>query len=357
MRGKGQRGRVRGAWPEAISLLVTAVAGCETAPQARGEPAERLQPGVRAQQPETAERVLAATAIAASDPADDPASETRRRERMRAAAHELLEPSRAERWGRQGRLEPEDLSNAYATLADDGVEVFSVLDADGYEGFFKCNLLAFELAYRAGLRVPVISRGRGWAYPGPLAVARMIEGGGVVGGWARLLDGATLEQLLDAEGALLLVGVGVGGRYGHMGVVDVLHDIERASDAVTRVEYTGWEANVERASYRRRTWRLDRFAAIHLLALDEPAASERQVVVVGPPPDWPSLADARRVGPGALVDAALAPRQGPGPRLAIREGELPRLPVAHTLLGEDARFGPAVDVERVLAATRRQEEP
>ena len=73
-------------------------------------------------------------------------------------------------------------------MGEGGLEVFSVLDAEGYAGFLKCNLLVFELAYRAGLRVPVMSRNRGWTYPGPLSVGRMLVAGEVVGGWAQVLS-------------------------------------------------------------------------------------------------------------------------------------------------------------------------
>jgi hypothetical protein len=278
-------------------------------------------------------------------------------ERVRAVAEEMLHASRRDRWGRLGRLEPEDLTNNYATLSDEGVEVFSVIDAGGYEGHFKCNLLAFELAYRAGMRVPVISRCRGWAYPGPLAVARMVEGRTVSGGWARIADDASQTELDDALAAgrvMLLVGVGLGGRFGHMGLVEEIHELDRGpSGRLQRIEYTGWEANTDGADLRRRAWERGRFTTIHLIELVEPEADQGQVVPIGPPPDLPSVADAARLAPEALAAAALNPRRGAeawSQGLRTDEGRPPRLPVAHSILGGETVFGPVVDVESLVSS-------
>lgn len=297
---------------------------------------------------------------AGADAAPEAADEARPPplERIRASAAEALAGGRAERWRREGRLGPEDLTNDFATRSEAGLEAFSVLDADGYEGFFKCNLFALEMAYRAGLVVPVISRVRGWTYPGPTAAARTVEALRVAGGWARVLDGEDLDALngaLSRGQAILALGVGGRGQYGHLGLVESIHALDRAPDGrLVMLEYTGWEANEDGAHHRRRRWGHGRFVTIHLLELLDPAAGAPQVVVLGPPPDEPSLADAERLDDAARARAAATSRRGDmsafpdGTRIV--EGAPPRLPVAHGLLGQDTVFGQVVDVDRVLEA-------
>lgn len=218
--------------------------------------------------------------------------------RIQEAAVDLLAPGRAEVWGREGQLGPQDLTNDHVTVTEEGVEGFNVLDANGFEGYYKCNLFAFELAYRGGLRVPVIGRGRGWGYPGPNGVAAQIERGQMDGRWAVTADAATDEQLARAREdgvAFMLVGEGREGRHGHMGLVDEVHRIDRDREGhITRVEYSGWEANGDGAHYRRRVWGTGRFASIHLLELRAPAPGEPQVVPMGAGPALPSLHDAAR---------------------------------------------------------------
>lgn len=219
-------------------------------------------------------------------------------ERVQEAAAELLRPDRAGVWGRDGQLTPRDLSNDFVTAGEDGVEGFNVLDANGFEDCYKCNLFAFELAYRSGLSTPIMGRGRGWGYMGPRGLVDQIESGRVDGRWATVADGRSLEEVTRAtdQGVpFMMVGEGRDGRAGHVGIVDQVHRIERGpSGEITRIEYSGWEANGDGAHYRRRTWGMGRFASIHMLELRAPPAGQEQCFAVGGGPARPSLRDAPR---------------------------------------------------------------
>jgi Rod binding domain-containing protein len=218
--------------------------------------------------------------------------------RVHEVGAEMVDPARAHVWGRSGRLEPQDLTNDYMTEGENGVEGFNVLDANGFYDNYKCNLFAFEMAYRSGLRVPIMGRGRGWGYFGPHGVIRQIQSGRIDGSWSVRADHLTVEDFDRAreQGVpFMLVGEGRDGRAGHMGIVDVIHRIDRApSGEIHRIEYSGWEANGDGAHYRRRTWGLGRFASIHALELREPAEGEAQCFVVGRGPQMPSRHDAER---------------------------------------------------------------
>ncbi len=245
-------------------------------------------------------------------------------------------------WGREGRLGPEHLTCEYTSRGIDGLEAFNVLDSDGYQGDLKCNLFAFEMAYRAGLQVPLVGRGRGWGYPGPEAVVDHLAEGGVIGQWARPVRRPDLESLnreLERGAAFLLVGAGRPGSAGHMGVVDQVHELELASTGVIqRIEYSGWEAGSRAAGYARRTWRIGRYSEIHLVQLRDPPEGEPRVVPLGFGPLGASVADAERHQPDGGVDEACC-RRGRG---------LPELPVAHEILDERSSWGPMVDVKRVV---------
>lgn len=218
--------------------------------------------------------------------------------RVQEVGAEMIDPSRAAVWGRQGRLTPQDLTNDFMTEGEDGIEGFNVLDANGFHDNYKCNLFAFEMTYRAGLRVPIMGRGRGWGYFGPHGVIRQIESGRIDGSWSLEADHLNVQDFERAreQGVpFMLVGEGRDGRAGHMGMVDVIHRIDRTpSGEIRRIEYSGWEANGDGAHYRRRTWGLGRFASIHALELREPAEGEPQCFVVGRGPQMPSLRDAER---------------------------------------------------------------
>lgn len=216
-------------------------------------------------------------------------------QRVQESAEEML-ADRAWVWGRAGRLTTRDLSNDFATEESDGVARFNVNDASGFEDCYKCNLFAFELAYRSGLSVPIMGRGRGWGYFGPAGVVRQIESGRLDGRWAAPadhLDEAALSSAREQGRPFMIVGSGRDDRAGHVGMVDEVHRIERDSNGgIRRIEYSGWEANGDGAHYRRRTWGVGRFQAIHLVELREPAAGEPQCFPVGGGPARPSLLDA-----------------------------------------------------------------
>lgn len=219
-------------------------------------------------------------------------------QQVQQAAEPMLTPGRAPVWGRAGSLTPQDLTNDFVTQGPDGVEGFNVLDANGFQDNYKCNLFGFELAYRAGLRTPIMGRGRGWGYFGPHGVIRMIEGGRIDGSWSTMADHLEAEDFEQATGQgipFMIVGEGRDGRAGHVGMIDEVHRIERDSSGnIRRIEYSGWEANGDGAHYRRRTWGLGRFASIHVLELREPAPGEQQCFVIGGRPAMPSREDAPR---------------------------------------------------------------
>jgi hypothetical protein len=218
--------------------------------------------------------------------------------RVQAAAEEMLAPERAHVWGRRGLLTPDDLTNTFAVFHDDGrVSGFNVLDAEGFADRYKCNLFVFELAFRAGLRIPLMGRLRGWGYPGPEELMRQIERGAFDQDWAAPADSLDYDALSEATSRgvpFILVGEGLEGRAGHMGFIDVVHRVEHDGiGRVLAVEYTGWEANGDGAHYRRRTWTVQRFTSIHLIELREPEETQPQCFAMGTPAA-PSDLDAPR---------------------------------------------------------------
>jgi hypothetical protein len=262
-------------------------------------------------------------------------------ERLWRAADQLLSQGDPRDWGRDGRLGPTHLTCSFTSNEIDGLAAFNVLDSEGYQGDLKCNLLAFEMAYRAGLVVPLVGRGRGWSFPGPAIVAEQIADGRLIRTWATPLDRpdlAGVERRLGAGAALVLVGAGTAEHPGHMGVVDQVHRLELdTTGRVALVEYSGWEAGAERVAYARREWRLGRFTAIHVLELHDPAEGEPRVVPMGFGPLGASVADAARHEPdGGARDESCTRGRG-----------LPELPVAHSVLEERSAWGRVVDVKRV----------
>jgi hypothetical protein len=267
-------------------------------------------------------------------------------ERIRRAARELLLEGDPTVWGIAGRLTEVELSNPFLTSGPDGLAAFNVADSSGYEGDYKCNLLAFELAFRAGLQVPLIGRGRGWGYPGPSLVMDEIDRGRAIEQWARRVartDLASLRALTASGAALLIVGRGSDGRPGHVGVVDEVHRVEHdPAGRVTEVEYTGWEANLEGGRYLRRTWLPGVRSSIAFLELIDPPPGQGQVVALGFGPMTSS-------GAASLPDSPEDRTLGRGREMSlpVRGRGLPDLPVAHGLLGDRSRFGSVVDVRRI----------
>jgi hypothetical protein len=267
-------------------------------------------------------------------------------ERIRRAARELLDEGDASAWGVSGRLTTAELSNPFLTAGPEGLAAFNVADSDGYEGDHKCNLLAFELAFRAGLQVPLIGRGRGWGYPGPALVMDEIEVGRAIEQWASRVgstDLPTLQQLTSRGSALMIVGRGRDGRPGHAGIVDVVHRVEHdPAGRLVLVEYTGWEANPVGGRYLRRTWLPGGHSAIAFVELRDPPAGAGQVVAMG---FGPMSSSGRASLPDAPEDRTLG--RGRDMSLPIRGRGLPDLPVAHELLGNGSSFGSVVDVRRI----------
>lgn len=267
-------------------------------------------------------------------------------ERIRAAARNLLEEGDPAVWGRDGQLSPQELSNPFLSNGLDGVEAFNVLDSAGYVGDYKCNLLAFELAYRAGLLVPLMGRGRGWGYPGPAVVMEQVERGHVLDLWASRVERTDLDHLRalnDMGSALMVVGEGRYGGPGHVGIVDRVHSVVHAPDGrLAQIEYSGWEANPQGGRYARRTWKPGRYSLIHLVLFRDPPPGEPQAVPIGFGPLQASLEDADRFTPESRTLG-----RGHGDSLPIRSRGLPDLPVAHGLLGGRSNFGQMVNVRRI----------
>ena len=173
----------------------------------------------------------------------------------------LSRPEVADRWSRDGALTKGELSSTLATESiHGGTAAFNVNDAKGFQGFYKCNLFALEAARRAGFAVPVQAREHGWGYPDPNQIVRdLTTDGSLRGNWATPATSSTPDQV-NAQtangGGFLLVGSGTDGRAGHMGVVERIHQIDRAADgSIRRVIFDGWEARENGAQHLvRRTW-------------------------------------------------------------------------------------------------------
>jgi len=220
-------------------------------------------------------------------------------ERLRAAAGELLSAGGDRRFSKDGTLLPRDLASGFATDTPEGGRArFNVNDARGYQGYYKCNLFAFELARRAGYDVPVVGRPHGWGFPGPTSVAEdAADDRRLDAGWARVVTGAGAETLdgalLRGERAFLLTGSGAEGRQGHMAVLERVHRVDYADDGrLRRIVFDGWEARADGARHLvRRTWNLDGagggpdprggFQRIELLELRRSVSGPGQEVPLG----------------------------------------------------------------------------
>ena len=164
------------------------------------------------------------------------------------------------RWGKDGALTSADLGANIQTTESDGVAAFNVNDANGYEGFPKCNLFAFEMLRRGGYTVPVTGRSHGWGFVGADTATKMAESG-QVGEWANVVTDLSQQQM-DGKAytgsPLLLAGSGAGDRVGHMAVADRIHHLQRNERGdIIALEYSGWEATGSGASYGRRMWRVE----------------------------------------------------------------------------------------------------
>lgn len=172
----------------------------------------------------------------------------------------FVDDAGAARWGKDGTLTTGDLGANLTTSEADGVAAFNVNDASGYQGFPKCNLFAFETVRRSGHTVPVVGRSHGWGYMGADAATNLASQG-KVDSWAAVRTHDTKEQLDGAAYAgvpLLLASSGSGDKVGHMAVADRIHSVKRNGEGeIVALEYSGWEATTNGASYGRRMWRTE----------------------------------------------------------------------------------------------------
>ncbi len=181
---------------------------------------------------------------------------------LSAAAREVADLDGVEnQWGRDGRLTVRDLSSRFSTQTASGEEArFAVRDANGFAGYYKCNIFALETARRAGFAVPVIARDRGWGYPSPNGIANDLSDGRVRANWAEIASDRTPDEINAAisrgSGFLLVGDAHTEGASGHMGVIENIRSIERdAAGHIVRLEYDGWEARAEGAEHLAgRTW-------------------------------------------------------------------------------------------------------
>jgi hypothetical protein len=182
---------------------------------------------------------------------------------LQGAASGMLTRGNPADWGRAGTLDANDLASDLSTEVPGGVARFNVRDARGYEGYYKCNLFAMELARRGGFQVPVVGRARGWGYPSPNGVTDDAGDGRLHGDWAQIATGMSAQAvdgaITSGSGAFMLTGHGSGDRAGHMGIVERIHEIDYAEDGtVRRVVYDGWEARRDGAQHlTRRTWNIN----------------------------------------------------------------------------------------------------
>lgn len=168
---------------------------------------------------------------------------------QRAADDMLPDSGVAPQWGREGALGADDMIRPpNVPEAEPGTEAAQALRrVRTFEGYYKCNLFAFELARRAGFEVPVWGRGERWGYPGPTAAAQDAADGELHGRWGDVVTRASAEELDSAivrgEIAVLVTGdAGVEGHRGHMGVIERVRSIDRdATGAITRITFDGWE--------------------------------------------------------------------------------------------------------------------
>lgn len=156
-------------------------------------------------------------------------------------------------WARSGQLSAEDLGTVNASAAAGASARRTLTHANGYQGYYKCNLFAFELARRAGLEVPK-------EIPSSNRLAQDASDGSIDSGWAKVATGASPAAMQDAlragEAAFLLVGHGHGERHGHMAVMEQPRSVSYDDEGRVRsITFDGWEAQPNGAKHlTTRTW-------------------------------------------------------------------------------------------------------
>jgi Rod binding domain-containing protein len=235
-----------------------------------------------------------------------------------AAASSMLQGG-GEQWSKEGTLSAQDLGAVNVSDAAGSRARETVMNAHGYQGYYKCNLFAFELARRAGLEVPLTPRGTGLGFPSSNRVTEDASDGKLDSGWAKVATGASPAAMQDAlragEAVFMLVGQGHGDKHGHMAMMERPRSIEYDSDGSVRsIEFDGWEAQPDGAKHlTARTWNrsgnpggpndrngLDRIEIIRLNRMDADPNSSRS-------PDVPS-----QVGPLSQPELGLS-KQGQHP--------------------------------------------
>jgi Rod binding domain-containing protein len=163
-------------------------------------------------------------------------------------------------WAKDGSLTTEDLGAVNATAKAGASARATIQSAHGYQGYYKCNLFAFELARRAGLEVPLAQNGKTLDFPSSNRVTQDASDGSLNTGWAHVATGASPAAMQDAlnagEAAFMLVGQGHADKHGHMAVIERPRAVSYDSDGSVRsITFDGWEAQPNGAKHlTSRTW-------------------------------------------------------------------------------------------------------
>jgi Rod binding domain-containing protein len=177
---------------------------------------------------------------------------------VNAAASGMLSGG-GKQWAKDASLSTADLASVNAGAAGNSARQ-TVLSTHGYQGYYKCNLFAFELARRAGLDVPRDASGTRLDFPSSNNLTQDASDGSVDAGWAKVATGASPAAMQDAlrsgEAAFMLVGQGHGGAHGHMAMMQTPRSIDYdAKGQVRSITFDGWEAQPDGAKHlTQRTW-------------------------------------------------------------------------------------------------------
>ena len=176
------------------------------------------------------------------------------------AAKAMLDKGGSERWAKNGSLTAQDYGTLGASELAGEQARRSVENANGYRGYYKCNLFAFEVARRAGLAVPQDDRTGTLVLSSSNRLTQDASDGSLESGWAKVATGASPAVMQDAlragEAAFLLVGSGRGEKHGHMAVIEKPHSIDYdEAGQIKRISFEGWEAQPDGAKHlTQRTW-------------------------------------------------------------------------------------------------------
>ena len=174
------------------------------------------------------------------------------------AANSMLR--QGEHWAKNGSLDANDYGTVGASETVGNHARRSVDNANGYRGYYKCNLFAFEVARRAGLTVPEDASTGSVLLSSSNRLTQDASDGSLESGWAKVATGASPAAMQDAlhagEAAFLLVGSGRGEKHGHMAVIEKPSSIERDDNGqIKSISFEGWEAQPDGAKHlTQRTW-------------------------------------------------------------------------------------------------------